>query len=385
MMDEPGPSSKPTYPIFINISGTTFETRTGTLEKYPFTLLGNSTSRSGYFCPDRNEYYFDRHRESFESILFFYQSSGKLYRPTDIALSRFIKECEFYRLPEWSIRSMKMKEAGDLYEHKRKIAYVKTLVPTTNREAIWYFMEHPSSSTLARWFSYFYVFLLFISITINCLVTVKSVNQRGVKDVLAIFDVIVNTYFLGEFICRFVITPCRGDFIKHGSTWVDLFALIPFLSYLCNPGTAEIVFLKPFQVFRVIRVFRLSKIFPAFNVTAIVLRSSLEDIKLFMTSLTVFVVFAGAIAFNLEQVNIETYFVSIPESMYWAVQTCVTLGYGDILPATEIGKLFASFFIFFSIPVLSIPVMSVIVKFSKCYDVFTDDELIYEKEAKSRR
>jgi hypothetical protein len=63
--------------ITINISGLRFQTQTNTLEQYPESVLGHPLKRSAYYNVDANEYFFDRHRGSFESILYIYQSCGK--------------------------------------------------------------------------------------------------------------------------------------------------------------------------------------------------------------------------------------------------------------------------------------------------------------------
>merc|ERR1712183_952529 len=82
----------PPPPLCINISGLRFETKKKTLGRFPDTLLGNHMKLSTYFCSPRNEYFFQRHRASFPSILFFYQSGGKLYRPQDVSLKLFLDE-----------------------------------------------------------------------------------------------------------------------------------------------------------------------------------------------------------------------------------------------------------------------------------------------------
>ena len=85
--------------IVINISGGRFETRLTTLERFPETLLGNRKLREKYFDYLRNEFYFERHRESFEWILYYYQSNGKyLSRPANVCSDVFLNEIIFFRL-----------------------------------------------------------------------------------------------------------------------------------------------------------------------------------------------------------------------------------------------------------------------------------------------
>jgi len=63
-------------------------------------LLGDSYRRNHYFDALRNEYFFDRNRASFDAILYYYQSAGRLRRPTNVPLDVFLDEVTFYQLGE---------------------------------------------------------------------------------------------------------------------------------------------------------------------------------------------------------------------------------------------------------------------------------------------
>lgn len=86
--------------IVINVSGLRFETRIKTLDQYPHTLLGNQERRNQYYDSLRDEYFFDRNRPSFDAILYYYQSSGRLRRPVNVPLDIFMEEIRFYELGE---------------------------------------------------------------------------------------------------------------------------------------------------------------------------------------------------------------------------------------------------------------------------------------------
>lgn len=84
--------------VIINVSGLRFETRASTLERYPDTLLGDKRRRAHYFDYMNNEYFFERHRSSFEAILYYYQSGGRLTRPESISHEIFLEEIKFFDL-----------------------------------------------------------------------------------------------------------------------------------------------------------------------------------------------------------------------------------------------------------------------------------------------
>ena len=82
----------------INISGQHFDVMSDVLEKHPDTLLGNRRSRSKYYDSLRKEYFFDRHRPSFEVIFSYYQHGKKLKRPNLIPEDVFLDELNFFQV-----------------------------------------------------------------------------------------------------------------------------------------------------------------------------------------------------------------------------------------------------------------------------------------------
>jgi hypothetical protein len=90
--------SEPFDKVIINVSGLRFETRASTLQRYPHTLLGDKQRRALFFDYMNNEYFFERHRSSFEAVLYFYQSGGRLTRPEHISAEIFLEEIKFFDL-----------------------------------------------------------------------------------------------------------------------------------------------------------------------------------------------------------------------------------------------------------------------------------------------
>ena len=96
--------------VAINISGEIFETFYETLERFPTTLLGSKDKRGPFYCSRTQQYFFDRDRLCFESILHFYQSNGTLKCPSGTPISLFEQECKYFCIPKRSIYSMKRQE-----------------------------------------------------------------------------------------------------------------------------------------------------------------------------------------------------------------------------------------------------------------------------------
>ncbi|CAF3901454.1 unnamed protein product [Rotaria sordida] len=102
--------------VVINVSGRRYETRLSTLENFPETLLGNESKRQRFWLNERNEYFFDRHRGCFESILHYYQSNGQLRRPDTISLDIFLEEVSFFQLGPKAYDQLK--ESENIHELK---------------------------------------------------------------------------------------------------------------------------------------------------------------------------------------------------------------------------------------------------------------------------
>jgi hypothetical protein len=94
--------NEPLDKIVINVSGLRFETRASTLQRYPHTLLGDKQRRAHFFDYMNNEYFFERHRSSFEAVLYFYQSGGRLARPENISAEIFLEEIKFFDLGKFN-------------------------------------------------------------------------------------------------------------------------------------------------------------------------------------------------------------------------------------------------------------------------------------------
>ncbi|CAF1653344.1 unnamed protein product, partial [Adineta ricciae] len=129
--------------ITINISGARYQTYLSTVERFPDTLLGNKYKRMYYWNAEENEYFFDRHRTCFESVLYYYQSNGRLRRPDYVPLDTFLEEISFFQLGAQAIAQTNRLE---------NIAIVRpvSLPKWFWRQCIWFYLEYPQHSLFAR-------------------------------------------------------------------------------------------------------------------------------------------------------------------------------------------------------------------------------------------
>nr|AAW27338.1 SJCHGC03130 protein [Schistosoma japonicum] len=129
--------------LVINVSGLRFETQVQTVNQFPDTLLGNPNKRNHYYDPLRNEYFFDRNRSSFDGILYFYQSGGRLRRPVNVPIDVFNEEIKFYELGDEALAKYR-EEEGFIKEEP------KILPRNRFQRQVWLLFEYPESSLAAR-------------------------------------------------------------------------------------------------------------------------------------------------------------------------------------------------------------------------------------------
>ncbi|MGH0182957.1 UNVERIFIED_CONTAM: hypothetical protein FKN15_013477 [Acipenser sinensis] len=155
----------------INVSGLRFETQLRTLAQFPETLLGDPSKRVRYYDPLRDEYFLDRNRPCFDSILYFYQSGGRLRRPAHVPLDVFMDELRFYQLGSDAMARFREDE-GFPREEERPLPQKEF------QKQLWLLFEHPDSSSAARVVAIISVMVILISIVIFCLETLPEFKDE---------------------------------------------------------------------------------------------------------------------------------------------------------------------------------------------------------------
>lgn len=144
---------------------------------------------------------------------------------------------------------------------------------------------------------------------------------------------------------------------------VDLMAILPTYISLFFPG-AE--YLTVVRALRVLRVFRVLKLVAYLRETRIILRAlkaSSTKIQVFLLAVTILVVIFGSLMYLVE--GEANGFTSIPRSVYWAVVTLSTVGYGDITPQTPLGQFLASLLMITGYAIIAVPTGIVTAEFTR--------------------
>jgi len=149
---------------------------------------------------------------------------------------------------------------------------------------------------------------------------------------------------------------CIGRPIRYATSFfgvVDLLAIVPtYLDFLL-PGSHYLIVIRVLRVLRVFRVLKLVQYLGEANLLIQALRASRRKITVFLFVVLTLVVIFGSMIYVIE--GEENGFTSIPRSIYWAIVTLTTVGYGDISPKTGVGQALAAVIMILGYGIIAVP------------------------------
>ncbi|KAF7695924.1 potassium voltage-gated channel subfamily A member 3 [Silurus meridionalis] len=384
--------------VVINISGLRFETQLKTLAQFPHTLLGDPKKRMRYFDPLRNEYFFDRNRPSFDAILYYYQSGGRIRRPVNVPIDIFSEEIRFYELGEEAMEKFREDE-GFIKEEERPL-------PTREfQRQVWLLFEYPESSGPARAIAIVSVLVILISIVIFCLETLPefredddrepvvtaTMSQNSTTTVLPspfsdpffVVETLCIIWFSFELLVRFFACPSKATFSKNIMNIIDIVAIIPYFITLGTElaerqGNGQqamsLAILRVIRLVRVFRIFKLSRHSKGLQILGQTLKASMRELGLLIFFLFIGVILFSSAVYFAEADDPDSGFNSIPDAFWWAVVTMTTVGYGDMHPVTIGGKIVGSLCAIAGVLTIALPVPVIVSNFNYFYHRETEGE-----------
>ncbi|AMT97089.1 MAG: ion transporter [Psychrobacter sp.] len=159
--------------------------------------------------------------------------------------------------------------------------------------------------------------------------------------------------FTIEYILRLFSAPNRFRYVFSFFGVVDLLSILPSYLSLVFGGVQYLIVIRILRLLRVFRVLKLKAYMQQAGFLASALRTSQQKITVFFLSLVLLVTIYGSIVYVVE--GPENGFTSIPISIYWAVVTLTTVGYGDISPKTPLGQAIATMVMITGYAVIAVP------------------------------
>ncbi|MCB0522014.1 MAG: ion transporter [Lewinellaceae bacterium] len=199
---------------------------------------------------------------------------------------------------------------------------------------------------------------LLVAIVASVLVVIlESVKeyQEQYGDFLYILEWIFTIFFTIEYILRLysVYKPLKYSTSFFGI--IDLLAILPTYLSLFISGTQTLLVIRILRLLRVFRIFKLGHFLIEGDVILRSLKASRAKITVFLFFILLMVTIIGSVMYIVEGGQENSGFTSIPRSIYWAIVTLTTVGYGDITPTTEIGQLLSALVMILGYAVLAVP------------------------------
>ena len=159
--------------------------------------------------------------------------------------------------------------------------------------------------------------------------------------------------FTIEYVLRLLVAPRPGAYALSFFGLIDLLAIIPTYVSLLLPGAESLVVVRAMRLLRIFRIFKLGRFLGEASILTDALRRSRHKISVFLGTVLILVTILGTAMYLIE--GEENGFTSIPTSVYWAIVTMTTVGYGDIAPQTVVGQTLASFVMILGYSILAVP------------------------------
>lgn len=203
-----------------------------------------------------------------------------------------------------------------------------------------------------RLFDIVLIFAILFSVLSVMFESMPSIREMYGKE-LYLLEWFFTILFTIEYILRLasVGRPLNYAFSFFGI--VDFLAIVPTYFSLFFPGTHMLAVIRILRVLRVFRVLKLAKYLSEAQVLVKALRASQRKITVFLLTVLTLVVIFGSIMYLIE--GDESGFVSIPRSIYWAIVTLTTVGYGDITPQTDLGRMVSAMVMILGYSIIAVP------------------------------
>ncbi len=203
---------------------------------------------------------------------------------------------------------------------------------------------------------------IILSILVVMLDSIPWIHEEYGRE-LFIAEWFFTIIFSIEYILRIAITENKFKYIFSFYGIIDFLAILPTYLSLFLYGYQYLIIIRVLRLLRVFRILKLYRFIGASSHLIGSLKASRHKIAVFLSAVMAIVVVMGATMYLIE--GPENGFRSIPESIYWAIITLTTVGYGDITPMTPLGKAIASVIMITGYSIIAVPTGIITAELSK--------------------
>jgi voltage-gated potassium channel len=225
-----------------------------------------------------------------------------------------------------------------------------------------YIIIFQAHTPAGKWFDVILIVCILLSVIAVMLDSVRSVN-RAHGTILYSVEWFFTILFTIEYILRLA---CVRTPMKYATSFfgiVDLLSVLPTYLSIAIAGSQYLIVIRVLRVLRIFRVLKLVQYIREANLLIKALRASSRKIIVFLFTVLTLVIIFGSLMYLIE--GAENGFTSIPQSVYWAIVTLTTVGYGDISPQTGIGQALAALIMIIGYSIIAVPTGIITVEISR--------------------
>ena len=227
-----------------------------------------------------------------------------------------------------------------------------------------------------KFFDIILMIAIILSIIVVMLDSVIGIHEEYGHE-LFIAEWIFTILFTIEYILRIYTVNHKLKYIFSFYGLIDLLAILPTYLSLFLAGYQYLIIIRVLRLLRIFRILKLYRFIGASSHLVESIKASRHKIAVFLSAVMAIVVVMGAAMYLIE--GPENGFRSIPESIYWAIITLTTVGYGDITPLTALGKALASVIMITGYSIIAVPTGIITSELTKKSKVEKDAELSCDK------
>lgn len=209
-----------------------------------------------------------------------------------------------------------------------------------------------SETPTGRRFDLGIIVMICLSILVVMLDSIDDVRNRH-TELLSILEWFFTLLFSAEYILRIRYAQQPWVYMRSFSGIVDLLSILPSYIALFFPGAQYTAVVRALRLLRIFRILKLSVYSSEAAILVTALTNSRRKIAVFLFTVLMLVMICGALMYVIE--GKASGFTSIPRSMYWAIATLTTVGYGDIAPASAFGQFVASVIMIIGYGIIAVP------------------------------
>ncbi len=196
------------------------------------------------------------------------------------------------------------------------------------------------------------IIAIFTSLIVLVLSSIPSFDAKW-RDEFKLIEYGFTALFTIEYLTRLYCSPKPSAYAKSFYGIIDLVAILPTYLVILFPSASLVGVVRALRVMRIFRILKLVRYLQDSNLLLRSLLGARRKIIIFFSTVAILVTILGSFIYIIE--GPENGFTSIPQSIYWAIVTITTVGYGDVVPQTTLGKGLAALTMLLGYSILAVP------------------------------